>query len=129
MSSEQSNSTGGVFVLPSAEGGTGGVPVGNYELTFVGAEGVPANVELGYKPALRFNFKIATGEYAGKHVSRTCSLSAGPKTILRQFVAMIQGRDAGAEFDPGSFVGKPYKAFVAQSPKGKGTRVERVFPG
>jgi len=110
-----------IFNMPEAK--TGGVPDGSYEATFVGVEHVPANLEKGYKPAIKLVFEIAKGEHTGSKASRIAGIANGPKAHLPKLLKNIMKADplAGA-IDLGPFVGRPYMVSVA------GNKIEAIIP-
>lgn len=119
--------TENIITLP-AETVSEPLPVGQYDLRFIGCEQVPANLEKGYKAAVRFNFEVSAGPFSGRKTSRFCGLSSGSKAILPNFLTALMGQQPkpGA-VDVSPFIGKQYKAQVAKSPNGESTRVESVF--
>jgi hypothetical protein len=116
------------FIIDLPSGSSPVIP-GNYTLRFTGIVNMPANLEKGYKAAIRFEFEVAEGELTGSGASRICTVSAGSKAELPRFLTALMGKaPEPGRVDVSPFVGKLYMGIVATSPQGKGVRVESIFP-
>lgn len=110
-----------------------GVPVGIYSNAILEKiEPVPANVEKGYKPGFRFDFKITEGEHAGSVASRIPNgEQPTDKNALGRFLSEITGIALAedVDFSEGAreAIGKKFTIVVKQG-QGGGTRVETVMP-
>ncbi len=108
------------ITLPEAK--SGGVPDGGYKAFYTAVEPVPANLEKGYKPGLKFIFTISEGEHKGMKVSRIVGIANGPKANLPVFLkAIMKAEPKAGEIDLTPYIGKPYMVGVSSG------RVESVI--
>ena len=102
----------------------GGVPAGNYQVVFVGAEAF-GDASSEYGPGVLLKWRVTTGEHDGAEPRRIVSAKLSPKSNLFKFVSALKGSkpESGEEIDLESFSGTKGMAIVAETESGS-TRVE-----
>lgn len=102
-----------------------GVPAGQYLAAFVGVEDT---VHPQYGAGIRFQFKIKSGQYAERRVSRVTSPTPTLANSAGRMLAALAGRplQVNEALDVGSFIGKDYIVTIEQALNG-GTRVGDLF--
>lgn len=101
-------------------------PPGMYRCSFVGVEKTD---HPQYGEGVVFQFKVLSGEHAGKIASRTGKPTATTGNTTGKMIAAL----LGGQFQPGTVsleacVGKAYMVQVAYGQDGKKTRAEAVMP-
>ena len=106
----------GIQALEFVVGGADGVPAGVYKASFVGVE---RTLHPEFGEGLRFDFKVASGEHAGKTVSRTCRPQPTAINVTEQL-------RAGEKLSLASCIGREYTIVVGVGANGTSTRVESL---
>ena len=99
-------------------------PASGVQLKLVAIEDVPASN--GFNPGIKFEFHGKAGK-----VFRTIGEKITPSTAAGKFLAGFYGLDelpTDREIDIDKLLGRTFLGDVCQSPQGKGTRVDRVYP-
>jgi hypothetical protein len=106
-------------------GGADAVPPGIYKASFVG---VMPTQHAEYGDGLRFDWKVSSGEHAGKTVSRTCKPQPTAANVTGKLIAGLRGEQlrAGERLSLASCIGREYTIVVSQGANGTSTRVESV---
>lgn len=106
-------------------GGAGSVPPGIYKATFVGVE---PTLHADYGDGLRFDWKISSGEHAGKIVSRTCKPQPTATNVTGKLIAGLRGEQlrSGEKLSLANCVGREYTLVVGTGANGTSSRVESV---
>lgn len=101
-----------------------GVPVGQYNAIFNGAEPRAADDKLGYGPGMLWKFIVEGTAYDGQEVGRITGDSPTGKNACGKFVKAIAGAlpQVGVEIDINKFVGQRYSILVEETQSGS-TRV------
>jgi hypothetical protein len=82
-----------------------------------------------YGAGVKFVFESLDGPAPGTRVYRTVSGKVTPTNGAGKFFAQLFGVPTltpAMQLDVGTLIGKAYVATIAQSPQGKGTRVEAL---
>ena len=100
------------------------VAPGVYEAEYLGAK----LVENDYGEGAVFGFRIIGGKYDGAKAMRTCDKKATLTNVTGKMLMDLAGvgPSEDLEIDEREFRGEQYEIEVAKSPKGNGTRVERI---
>ena len=109
----------GIQALDFVVGGTDGVPPGAYKASFAGVERTLHNE---YGEGLRFDWKIASGEHAGKTVSRTCRPQPTATNNTGKLIAGLRGEKLSLAI----YIGREYTIVVGLGANGTSTRVESI---
>ena len=100
------------------------LPIGSYKAVF---EGVETTTHEEYGDGLKWAFRVADGQHAGRECYRITKCEPTPKNSCGRLLAALSGASAkdGLEIDPDDFVGRPYLIIIAETQSGS-TRVETV---
>ena len=114
-----------ILNLDFVVGGTDGVPPGIYKAYFAGVE---RTLHAEYGEGLRFDWKIASGEHAGKTVSRTCKPQPTAMNNTGKLIAGLRGEQlrAGEKLSLASYISREYTIVVGFGQNGTSTRVESI---
>jgi hypothetical protein len=117
------------FFEPTFEVGSGGVPAGMYQATFLGVRPQPANVERKFDEGLRWEWRVRGGLQDGQVASRITGKKPSPRNGAGKILAGLLNRPLveGEKLQIGALVGKTYMIVVAATVNG-GTRVESCVP-
>ena len=112
-------------LLDFVVGGVDSVPPGIYKAAFAG---VTATSHTEYGEGLRFDWKVASGEHAGKTVSRTCRPNPTAGNVTGKLIAALRGEQLrpGEKLSLADAVGREYTIVVAYGQNGTSSRVESV---
>jgi len=115
----------GIQALDFVVGGADAVPPGVYKASFVGVE---RTLHPEYGEGLRFDWKVASGEHAGKTVSRTCRPQPTASNVTGKLIAGLRGEQlrAGEKLSLASCIGREYTIVVGVGANGTSTRVESL---
>ena len=113
----------GIQALEFVVGGADGVPAGVYK-----ASCVERTLHPEFGEGLRFDFKVASGEHAGKTVSRTCRPQPTAINVTGKLIAGLRGEQlrAGEKLSLASCIGREYTIVVGVGANGTSTRVESL---
>jgi hypothetical protein len=117
--------TMGIQALDFVVGGADAVPPGVYKASFVNAE---KTLHPEYGEGLRLDWKVASGEHAGKTVSRTCRPQPTATNVTGKLIAGLRGEQlrAGEKVSLAIYVGREYTIVVGVGANGSSTRVESI---
>lgn len=106
-------------------GGGDSVPPGIYKATFLGVE---RTLHPEYGEGLRFDWKVAGGEHAGKTVSRTCKPTPTASNQTGKLIAGLRGEQlrSGEKLSLAGHIGREYTVVVGTAANGTSARVESV---
>ena len=115
----------GIQSLDFLVGGSDAVPPGVYKASFAGVE---RTLHTEYGEGLRFDWKIASGEHAGKTVSRTCRPQPTATNNTGKLIAGLRGEQlrAGEKLSLAIYIGREDTIVVGLGANGTSTRVESI---